>query len=257
MGWGWLFIVLAACSTFYTNSIETVRRAARDDIQRELVKTRLESEHESADWINNFLDRFWLIYEPVLSRTIVSSVDQILSISTPPFLDSIRLTTFTLGTKAPRIEKVRTWPKTADDEVLMDWGISFRSTDLLDLPASQKVGKTNSKIILEIKLGKGPARITMPILVENIEFSGEMRIKLKLMTNVPHVKTVDICFMDKPTFNYVLKPIGGETLGVDINSVSLSPNFLIQVYTEVGEWVIRFLVFRRSFATWFMLPCNQ
>lgn len=219
MGWGWLFLVLAACGTFYTNSIETLRRAARDDIQRELVKTRLESEHESADWINNFLDRFWLIYEPVLSRTIVSSVDQILSISTPPFLDSIRLSTFTLGTKAPRIDKVRTWPRTPDDEVLMDWGISFTSTDLADLPPSQKLGKTNSKIVLEIKLGKGPARITMPILVENIEFSGEMRIKLKLMTNFPHVKTVDICFMSKPTFNYVLKPIGGETLGMDINSV--------------------------------------
>ena len=45
------------------------RRKARDDIQRELVKTRLsgENEVESADWLNNFLDRFWLIYEPVLS----------------------------------------------------------------------------------------------------------------------------------------------------------------------------------------------
>ena len=81
------------------------RRCARDDIQRELVKTRLASEHESADWINNFLDRFWLIYEPVLSATIVSSVDQVLSVNTPPFLDSLRLTTFTLGTKAPRIDK--------------------------------------------------------------------------------------------------------------------------------------------------------
>ena len=63
-----------------------VRRSARDDIQRELVKTRLLSEHESADWINNFLDRFWLIYEPVLSRTIVSSVDQILSVNNESYV---------------------------------------------------------------------------------------------------------------------------------------------------------------------------
>lgn len=199
--------------------MQKLRRAVRDDIQRELIKTRLQTDHESADWINNFMDRFWLIYEPVLSKTIVSSVDQILSMSAPPVVESMALTTFTLGTKAPRIDKVRTFPRTPDDEVIMDWGISFTSTDLSDRPSSQAAGKTNSKIVLDIKIGKGPARIPLPILVENIEFSGEMRIKMKLMTNFPHVQTVDISFMSEPVFNYALKPIGGETFGLDINSV--------------------------------------
>lgn len=177
------------------------------------------TEHESADWINNFLDRFWLIYEPVLSATIVSSVDQILSVSTPPFLDSIRLSTFTLGSKAPRIDRVRTFPRTADDVVLMDWGISFSSTDTSDLTPNQLIGKTNSKIVLEIRVGKGLATAGMPVLVEDIDFSGELRIKLKLMNNFPHVQVVEISFLNKPVFNYVLKPIGGETFGFDINSV--------------------------------------
>lgn len=34
-------------------------------------------------------------YEPVLSQTIVASVDAVLASSTPSFLESIRLTTFT------------------------------------------------------------------------------------------------------------------------------------------------------------------
>lgn len=216
MGWGWLFIVLAACGTYYSNSMKMLRRAVRDDIQRELVKTRLVKDHETVDWMNNFLDRFWLIYEPVLSKTVVSSVDQILSMSAPPMVDSMALSTFTLGTKAPRIESVRTFPHTPEDEVVMDWKISFTTTDLLDHRA---VGKTNSKIVLDIKIGKGPARIPMSILVGNIEFQGEMRIKLKLMTNFPHVQMVNLSFMSKPLFNYVVKPIGGETFGVDLNSV--------------------------------------
>lgn len=66
LGIGWLFILLASCSTYYMTSMARVRQRARDDIQRELVKTPLTSEHESAEWINQFLDRFWLIYEPVL-----------------------------------------------------------------------------------------------------------------------------------------------------------------------------------------------
>src|SRR5712675_34937 len=110
MGFGWLFLLLAACSTYYMTSMARVRQRARDDIQRELVKTTLATEHESAEWINQFLDRFWLIYEPVLSATIVASVDQILSTNCPAFLDSLRLTQFTLGNKAPRVDKVRTFP---------------------------------------------------------------------------------------------------------------------------------------------------
>lgn len=60
-GWAWVFIILAFCATAYSLSIKRTRERARDDIQRELVKTRLITETESADWLNGFLDRFWLM----------------------------------------------------------------------------------------------------------------------------------------------------------------------------------------------------
>lgn len=198
------------------------RRNARDDIQRELVKTRLASEHESADWMNHFLDRFWLIYEPVLAATVVSSVDQILSANTPPFLDSLRLTTFTLGTKAPRVDKVRTFPSTDEDIVMMDWGISFTPNDTSEMTQRQIVQKVNPKIVLSIRVGKGVASAAVPILLEDLTFSGLMRIRLKLMSNFPHIQVVDISFVEKPVIDYVLKPIGGDTFGFDIANVSLS-----------------------------------
>ncbi|KAF8213474.1 C2 domain-containing protein [Mycena galopus ATCC 62051] len=225
-GWGWLFIVLAICNTYYSTSMERVRRQARDDIQRELVKTRLISEHESADWLNNFLDRFWLIYEPVLSATIISSVDQILSTSTPAFLDSLRLTQFTLGTKAPRIDKVRTFPKTPDDIVMMDWAISFTPNDISDLTPRQAANKVNPKIVLSVRVGKGLATATMPILLEDITFSGLMRVRMKLMSNFPHVQIVDISFLEKPVIDYVLKPVGGETFGFDISHIPGLSSFI-------------------------------
>jgi len=37
---------------------------------------------------------------------------------TPAFLDSIRLTTFTLGTKAPRLENVKSYAKSEPDIVV-------------------------------------------------------------------------------------------------------------------------------------------
>ena len=218
-GWGWLLVVIAFCCTYYTTSMARVRRRARDDIQRELVKSRLVAESESADWINHFLDRFWLIYEPVLSQTIIQSVDQVLSVNTPTFLDSLRLSTFTLGTKAPRIESVRTWPRTAEDVVTMDWGFSFTPNDTSDMTPKEAAKKVNPKIVLSVRIGKGVASATMPVVLEDMEFSGLMRIRLKLMTTFPHVQVVDLSFLQKPVFDYVLKPLGGDTFGFDVGFV--------------------------------------
>lgn len=199
-----------------------VRRRARDDIQRELVATRLASEHESAEWLNNFFQRFWVIYEPVLSSTIVSTVDQLLSANCPSFLDSLRLTTFTLGNKAFRIDHVRTFPKTEEEIVMMDWGISFTPNDVSDMTPKEVAKKVNPKIVLNVRVGKGLATAGMPILLEDLTFSGKMRIRMKLMTNFPHIQVVDLMFLEPPMFDYVLKPIGGDHFGFDIGNVSTS-----------------------------------
>ncbi|KAG9104760.1 hypothetical protein FRC06_011242 [Ceratobasidium sp. 370] len=219
LGWGWLFILLAFCATYYKTSMERVRRRARDDIQRELVKSRLEQDFESADWMNNFMNRFWLIYEPILSASIVATVDQILSASTPAFLDSIRLQNFTLGTKAPRIERVYTSPRTEDDVVQMVWGFNFTPNDISDMTQREAQRKVNPRIVLAVRVGKSLATATMPILLEDMSFSGSMRVKLKLMSNFPHVQTVEISFLKPPEFDYVLKPIGGDTFGFDISNI--------------------------------------
>lgn len=174
-------------------------------------------------------------YEPVLSATIVESVDAALVANTPGFLDSIRMTTFTLGNKAPRIDYVRTFPKTADDVVAMDWAISFTPNDLSDVTPRDAANRVNPKIVLTIRVGKGMVSTGMPILLEDLSFSGKMRIKLKLMTAFPHIQKVEMSFIEKPTFDYVLKPIGGETFGFDINSIpGLAPFIRDQVHANLG-----------------------
>ncbi|WWC92373.1 uncharacterized protein L201_007330 [Kwoniella dendrophila CBS 6074] len=235
LGWGWVVIILAFCASYYSLSITRTRQRARDDIQRELVKTRLVTETESAEWMNSFLERFWLIYEPVLSQTIIASTDAALAGVAPAGVESIRLTTFTLGTKAPRIDYVRTFPKTPEDIVIMDWALSFTPNDLQDVTPRQAAKRVNPKIVLSIRIGKGAVSKGIPILLEDMSFTGKMRIKLKLMTNFPHIQTVDMSFIEKPTFDYVLKPIGGETFGFDINNIpGLAPFIRDQVHANLG-----------------------
>ncbi|KAF9436033.1 hypothetical protein BGZ76_004991 [Entomortierella beljakovae] len=202
-----LVLIIAFGATYYKNSVRRFRRNARDDITRELIKGALENDAETTEWINNFLDKFWLIYEPVLSASIVHTVDSILVDNTPSFLDAIRLTTFTLGTKAPRVENIKAFPRTDPDIVLMDWRLSFTPTDTEDMTPRQLRTQINPKVCLSVILAKGLVNTT--ILLEDMSFTGFIRLKLKLMSNFPHVKTIDFCFLDPPAIDYVLKPLGG------------------------------------------------
>lgn len=153
-GLAWVFLVMATCGTYYRTSIRRVRRNFRDDVNRELAKQRLETDTESLEWINSFLVKFWPIFQPVLAETIINSVDQVLSTSCPAFLDSLRMKTFTLGNKPPRMEHVRTYPKAEDDIVMMDWKFSFTPNDHADMTSRQIKNKVNPKIVLEIRIGK-------------------------------------------------------------------------------------------------------
>lgn len=87
-----MFVIGGVCSTYYNASMRRTRQRARDDIARELAKKHMMTENETAGWINEFMRRFWLIYEPVLSATVIQTVDAILVQQCPSFLDSIRLT---------------------------------------------------------------------------------------------------------------------------------------------------------------------
>lgn len=216
LGLGWIILTMAICSTYYRTSIRRVRRNVRDDVNREMAKTKLETDVESLEWMNSFVVKFWPIYQPVLAATIVNIVDGVLAGATPGFLDSLRLTTFNLGTKPPRVEHVKTYPKTEEDIVEMDWSFSFTPNDTADLTSRQLKSKINPKIVLEARIGKGIASKGIPVVLEDMSFTGLMKIKMKLQLAFPHIEKVDVCFLGRPTFDYALKPLGGETFGFDI-----------------------------------------
>lgn len=234
-GLAWVFLIMVTCGTYYRTSLRRVRRNFRDDLNREMAKARLETDHESLEWINGFMMKFWPIYAPVLAETVVASVDQVLSTSTPAFLDSMRMKFFTLGSKPPRMEHVKSYPRAEDDIVMMDWKFSFTPNDTADMTANQLKNKINPKVILEIRIGKAMISKAMDIIVEDFAFSGLMRVKMKLQIPFPHIEKVEICFLERPTIDYVCKPIGGEHLGFDINFIPGLEGFILeQIHANIG-----------------------
>lgn len=226
---------MAACGTYYRTSLRRVRRNFRDDVGREMSKNKIENDVESLEWINGFMDKFWPIYAPVIADTVINSVDQVLSTATPAFLDSMRMRFFTLGSKPPRMEHVRSYPRAGDDTVLMDWKFSFTPNDTADMTEKQLKNKINPKVILEIRIGKAMVSKAMDIIVEDFAFSGLMRVKMKLQVPFPHIERVEVCFLEAPEIDYVCKPVGGEYLGFDINFIPGLETFIKdQIHANIG-----------------------
>lgn len=84
------------------------------------------------------------------------------------------MTTFTLGTKPPHIDHVRTFADTDEDIVMMEWKISFVPNDIANMTTAAAERKINPKIVLNIRLGIGPAVVGKDIVVEDLSFQGTM-----------------------------------------------------------------------------------
>ncbi|KAJ2805265.1 Tricalbin-2, partial [Coemansia guatemalensis] len=221
---------------WYRNSITRYRRAVKDDMRRAYERSTITRTLESVGWLNEFVTRFWLMFEPSLSRMVIDIVDPILAQSTPGFLDSLRLSTFTLGTKAPRIDGVRTYSELEDrNQIVMDWHASFTPNDLSDVPAVLRENRVNPKVVLTVRVGRGFIGAGMPILVENMVFKGKMQVKLQLGPVFPHVRTAEVCFLERPTIDFTLKPVGGDTFGFDIAHIPGLRTFILDMmHSTIG-----------------------
>ncbi|PIA18508.1 hypothetical protein COEREDRAFT_79947 [Coemansia reversa NRRL 1564] len=221
---------------WYRNSITRYRRAVKDDLRRAYERSTITRTLESVGWLNEFVTRFWLMFEPSLSRMVIDIVDPILAQSTPGFLDSLRLSTFTLGTKAPRIDGVRTYSELEDrNQIVMDWHASFTPNDLSDVPAVLRENRVNPKVVLTVRVGRGFIGAGMPILVENMVFKGKMQVKLQLGPVFPHVRTAEVCFLERPTIDFTLKPVGGDTFGFDIAHIPGLRTFILDMmHSTIG-----------------------
>ena len=214
-----LGVVLLFTNSVYRGEMRRFNRNIRDDLTRIKADDRLANELETMEWMNSFLDKFWVIYMPAFSETVMFQTNEILKDQAPGFgIDKLTLDEFTLGSKAPRVNSIKSYSKTTQDVIEMDWAFSFAPNDTDDMTKNEIKRKIDPKVALGVTIGKGFVTKTLPILVEDMSFTGRMKVKLRLSQNFPHVKMVSIQFLEPPDIDYALKPVGGDTFGIDIMS---------------------------------------
>lgn len=213
----WLPVVLLSASSVYRAEFRRFNRDVRDDMSRINAANRLEEDVETMEWLNSFLAKFWVIYMPALSEMVMFQANEVLKDSAPGFgIEKLSLDEFTLGSKAPRVDSIKSYTRKGNDHIEMDWAFSFTPNDTDDMTKNEIKKKINPKVALGVTVGKAFISKSLPILVEDMSFTGRMNIKLKLNDTFPHVKMVSIQFLEAPVIDYSLKPVGGDTFGLDI-----------------------------------------
>lgn len=217
LGFFSLLVVLLGTNSVYRLEFRRFNRDIRDDMIRVKAANRLEEEVETMEWLNSFLDKFWVIYMPALSEQVMFIANEVMKDQAPGMgIEKISLDEFTLGSKAPRVNGIKSYTRKGKDHIEMDWAFSFAPNDTDDMTKNEIKKKINPKVALGVTVGKAFISKSLPILVEDMAFTGRMNVKLKLTENFPHVKLVSVQFLEAPTIDYALKPVGGDTFGLDI-----------------------------------------
>ncbi|SCU97823.1 LAFA_0G13520g1_1 [Lachancea sp. 'fantastica'] len=217
--WLSLFFVFFCAGSVYRTEFRRFNRNIRDDLTRIVVEETLSDRKESTLWLNSFLSKFWVIYMPVLSQQVKDIANPQLADVAPGYgIDALSLDEFTLGTKSPTIDGITSYTKRGKDIVEMDWEFSFTPNDVSNMTAKEAKEKINPKIALGVTVGKGFVSKSLPVLVEDINCKGRMRITIKLGPSFPNIKIVSLSLMEPPYIDFALKPVGGDTLGLDIMS---------------------------------------
>lgn len=217
--WWSLWFVFFCSGSVFAAEYRRFTISARDDLKRISVEETLFERTESTLWLNSFLSKFWVIYMPVLSQQVKDIANPTLAGVAPGYgIDALSLDEFTLGTKSPSIKGIKSNTKAGKDVVEMIWSFAFTPNDVSDMTQREAKQQIKPKIVLGVTLGKSFVSKTLPVIVEDVNVAGKMRVVIKFGSTFPDIKVVSVQLLEPPLMEFALKPIGGDTLGLDVMS---------------------------------------
>ena len=207
---GFVFLITLTAALYYRSSIRKYRLKLRLQTQKEFSVHKIEDDFESMDWLNVLLDKYWAFLEPSISQQITDIVNPMLAEldTIPAFIQELWIHSMTLGTKPPRIDKVRTLDRTGNDVTVMDWTFSMIPNALEDSTQKQMKNKVNQMILIKAKL----FGFTIPVYVSDVSFKANAKVRLRMMENFPHIQTINVSLTETPDIDFIAKPAGGETI---------------------------------------------
>ncbi|KAG5858960.1 C2 domain-containing protein [Encephalitozoon hellem] len=205
-----LFFVGYVIFFVYNRKVERFTRSLKSLVYHSARKEKARNSGETVEWLNYAVKKFWEVAEPVISAEVYQQVNNELLKITPPFLNGLRLTEFTLGSRSPFIEGI-SYISMDGNTLAIEMEVAFVpleiSRDVVNYLEDDSKN-WNSKIQLSARVGtRNGIGINLPILVKELFFKGRVRIVANLFSKNVFVKDVEVCLMDSPEFDFTLVPL--------------------------------------------------
>lgn len=197
---------------FYTRAL--------DAISIDSVRSKTIDSHETVEWLNHIVRRFWEASEHSISSLIYNEVNNILKDKGNISIASIRLSEITLGTRPLVIEKI-SHISSEPDKIILEVAANFIPTE-----ASEEVlryfkgDRPHWNTHIELMVDVGIA--SLPILVKDLTFSGAVRVEIELGKKMPFIKGISLCFLELPVIDFNLIPLNS----VDLLDLPFTSSFL-------------------------------
>lgn len=212
--WGFsivnLFFVGYVIFFVYNRKVGRFTRSLKSLVYHNARREKARNCGETVEWLNYVVRKFWEVAEPVVSAQVYQQVNNELLKVTPPFLNGLRLTEFTLGSRSPFVEGI-SYINMDGHTLAIEIEVAFvpleTSRDVVNYLENDRKN-WNSKIQLTARVGtRNGIGINLPILVKELFFRGKVRIIANLFSKNTFVKDVEVCLMDSPKFDFTLVPL--------------------------------------------------
>ncbi|VDK35374.1 unnamed protein product [Taenia asiatica] len=143
---------------------------------------------ERAEWLNKVMQRMWPYITEYVNKVLVETVQPAVNANLPSSLHPFIFMRTDLGDTPPRIGGIKVYVEESihRDEVVMD-------VDLM-LYSDARIKVSVGKIVAGVK---------------DFELRGTLRILMKpLVSQIPFVGAVTVCFLDNPYINFLLTHMG-------------------------------------------------
>jgi len=263
----WILIMMLVLAPAHDRALRNSYKRNKLKARLEIINDRLETDFESVDWWNIWFSKFWMEYEPSLSQSLGTSINNVLTGSKPSFVQSWFLSEFTLGTQAPNIVGVKTYPQVQTDDVCMLlFHIVFMPMDYEDMQAEQAYLRRkrlaarkdptevlgaahdlkNSKMVLKCFFGVGKLRVPVPIELKDVGFEGQFIFRFKFGPTWPHIQVMNVWFPEEygpPQLDFSLKPLKG----LDVYDIPGLKGFINNLVDSQARQFLQFPGYTYSF----------
>lgn len=176
------------------------------------------SDCERTEWLTQALRLYWPHMSKILGESLLGTLNPIMASVKPSMLGCLEFSKASLGTVAPIITSVKTYPASSslDKVVRIDLELNWVGNPDVVI----KAGFSNSLCVL----GK----------LQNLTLAAKMRLELcGLQGNAwPGFETFSVCFMKRPLIDFRFL-LGGDNMNLDLMNVGTNTHNIASVVDSV------------------------